>query len=51
MPVPKSSHRRCTVKKMLLKIWEISHENNCVGVPFNKVAGLEACNSIKKTQT
>ena len=25
-----------------------SQENTCVGVSFNKIAGLQACNSIKK---
>ena len=29
-----SSHRRCSVKKVFLKISQISHENTCVGVFF-----------------
>ena len=28
------SHRRCSVKKVFLKISQISPENTCVGVPF-----------------
>ena len=44
----KSSHRRCSVKKVFLKISQISKENTCVEVFFNKVAGLQACNFIKK---
>ena len=30
----RSSHQSCTVKKSLLKIWEISHENTCARVSF-----------------
>ena len=30
--VPRSSHWRCSVKKMSLKIWEVSHKNTCNGV-------------------
>ena len=29
-----SSHRRCSVKKVLLKISKISQENTCAGVSF-----------------
>ena len=32
---------------MFLKISQYSHENTCVGVFFNKVASLQACNFIK----
>ena len=31
----RSSHQRCSVKKMLLKIYKISHKNTCVGVFLN----------------
>ena len=43
----RSSHQNCTFKKMLLKIWEISHENTCAFV-FNKAADLRTCNFIEK---
>ena len=37
----RSSHRRCFVKKVLLKISQNSQENTCTGVSFYiKVAGL-----------
>ena len=42
----RSSHRRCSVKKMFLKVSQISPENTCVGVCFQY--GLQTCNSIKK---
>ena len=38
--VLRSSQQSCIVKNMLLKIWEISHENPCTRFLFNKVAGL-----------
>ena len=38
----KSSHRRCSVKEVLIKISQISQENTCVGSLLNKVAGLQA---------
>ena len=42
IPVLRSSHRRCSVKNILLKIWEISHKKNlCWRL-------LKACNFIKK---
>ena len=44
----RSSHRKCTVKKMLLKTWEILYENSCARVSFNKVAGMRACNVTEK---
>ena len=33
-------NRRCSVKKVFLKISQISQENTCVGVFFSKVVGL-----------
>ena len=30
----KSSHRKCSIKNVLLKILQISQENTCVGVSF-----------------
>ena len=30
----RSSHRRCSIKKLVLKISQYSQENNCVGVSF-----------------
>ena len=36
-------HHRCSVKKVFLKISQVSQENTCVGVSFNKF-----CNLIKK---
>ena len=44
----KSIHRRCSVKKVLLKISQYSQENTYVGSLFNKVTGLQACNLIYK---
>ena len=44
----KSRHRRCSVKNVFLKISQYSKKNTCVGVFFNKVAGLKTCNFIKK---
>ena len=39
----RSSHWRCSVKKVFLKICEVSQKNICVGV-----SGHQACNFIKK---
>ena len=39
---------RCSSKQMFLKISQFTQENTCVGVSFNKVAGLMAWNFIKK---
>ena len=37
----RSSHqRRCSLKKVLLNILQISQGNTCVGVSFNKIASL-----------
>ena len=33
-PLFRSNHRRCSIKKLFLKISEISQKNNCVGVSF-----------------
>ena len=33
---------------MLLKIWQISQKNHCVGAFFKYVTGLQACNFVKK---
>ena len=44
----KSSHRRCSIKKVFLKISQISHENTFVGVSFLKCFRAKAFNFIKK---
>ena len=38
----RSSHRRCPVEKVFLKILQISEENTWFVVFFNKVTGLQA---------
>ena len=53
--LPEAVTRSCSVKKMSLKILQYSQEKTCVGVSFNKVAGLnqiqvffcEYCNIFK----
>ena len=40
--------RRCSSKYKFLKISQISQEDACAGVSFNKVLGLNTCNFIKK---
>ena len=35
----RSSHRRCSVKKVFLKLLQNSHQSTCAIVFFNKVAG------------
>ena len=46
-PTPsRSSHRKCFVKKVFLKV---SQEDAGAGVFFNKVAGLKAYNFIKSS--
>ena len=40
--------RRYSLKQVFLKISQYSQENGYTGVSFNKVAGLKACNFIKK---
>ena len=48
---PKSSHRRCSLKKVLLKISQNSQQSTSAAVVFNNVVGL-ACWFIKnKTST
>ena len=44
----RSSHRRCSVKKVLLKVLQYSQEDTCVRVFFDKVKSLNACNFIRK---
>ena len=44
-----SSHQRCSIKKMFLKISQYSQESTCVGVYFNKT--LKASNFQKETAT
>ena len=44
----KSSHRRCSFKKGVLKISQNSQENTCARVSFNKVAGLRSAKLFKK---
>ena len=44
----RSSHRRCSIKKVFLEFSLYSQENTCVESCFNKVAGLKACDFIKK---
>ena len=45
----RSSHRRFSVKKVFLVIWQNSQENICARVSFfNKVAGLRPTTLLKK---
>ena len=44
----RSSHRWYSLNKIILKAPQYSQENVCVGVFFNKVAGVQACNFTKK---
>ena len=45
----RSSHRRCFIKKAVLKHFVIfTGKHLCRGLFFNKVAGHQACNFIKK---
>ena len=44
----RSSHRRCFIKRLFLRILQCSHESTCLGVSFNKAAGLKTSNFIKK---
>ena len=41
-------HGRFSVKKVFLKILKISQENTVLESLFNKVAGFQACDFIKK---
>ena len=46
---PKTVVRRCTVKKVFLKISQNSQENTCAWIFFfNRLKTLTACNFIKK---
>ena len=40
--------KRCSSKKVFLKICQNSQENTCVGIFFNKVAGLRSATLLKK---
>ena len=44
----RSSHRRCSVKNVFLKISQISQENTCSRVSFLIKFQAEACNFIEK---
>ena len=45
----RSSHRRCSIKKAILKHFLIfTGKHLCRGLFFNKVAGHQVCNFIKK---
>ena len=44
----KCSHRRCSVKKCVLKVSQTSQENTCAGDFFNKVAGFQPANFLKR---
>ena len=44
----KSSHRRCSVTKVFLKISQISQKTPVLESLLNKVADLQVCNFIKK---
>ena len=44
----RSSHHRCSIKKVFLKISQISQENTTLESLFNKVEGLKVFNFIKK---
>ena len=39
--------RRCSLKLVFLKVSQCSQENTCVGIFFNKVAGLKSYYVIK----
>ena len=44
----RSSNRRCSIKKLFLKILQYPHETLVLESLFKKVTGLNACNFIKK---
>ena len=48
MVANKSSHRRCSIKKSVLKSFAIFRAKYSCWSLLNKVAGLQACNFIKK---
>ena len=43
-----TSHRKCSVKNVFLKIPQISQENTCVDSFFSKVAGLLKSANLSK---
>ena len=45
----RSSHRRCSIKKLFLKISQNSQENTCRSLFFNKVRGLSSENLFYRT--
>ena len=45
----RSSHRRCSVKKVFLEISQNSQENTCARDSFNKVVGLRPAILLKKS--
>ena len=44
----RSSHQRCSVKKIFLEISQNSQESTCGSLFFNKVAGLRPATLLKK---
>ena len=44
----RSSHQMCSVKKVFLKVSQISQENTCARVSFLISLQADACNFIKK---
>ena len=44
----RSSHQRCSIKKMFLKISQYPQETPALESLFRKVAGLQACSFMKK---
>ena len=44
----RSSHRRCSIKKAVLRNFAIYLGKTCVGVSFLKSCSLKACNFIKE---
>ena len=44
----KSSHRRCSIKKLFLIIFQNSQESDCARVSFLLKLQVSACNFIKK---
>ena len=46
----RSSHRRCSIKKVILEIPQNSQEQNCARASFLIKLQASACNFIKKSQ-
>ena len=44
--IPRSSQRRCSLKKVFLKTSQNPRENTCAGVFLNKIAGLSSCTGV-----